>query len=441
MDKYEALKQYKELLESEIITQKEFDAKKKELLALPDDIDVKKDSSIEKKIKDAKKKANGIKETVSIKSNEMQNVVSEKVEKSSKSITEKKAEREEKKKNKVPLFKRKGIKIALIVIGIIIALFIALVIVGNAMLTDLSEDMAKTQKSSIRQMSYEIPQNWEKDEDSSTDIKERFLRKNEKGELLSFLEVSYIGDTDLEGDAGVPDEHPLVDDYDKVLPNSEGYYWTNEADNSEFEVMIYIVPNTVKGEEKLIESIAQTMDVDGYKNPRKSLGIEASYEGSTEENVVLDNDNDGFVVGETFDTGINKGIKEIEWSIDKPKTLKAGETCTVTINTEKKEITLKIKCTTATIGQRNALDKAESYLSSMGFSKEGLREQLDFEGFNNSEIDYAIENCSANWKEECVEKAESYLDAMSFSRSGLYDQLAYEGFTGDQIEYALDKVY
>ena len=75
-----------------------------------------------------------------------------------------------------------------------------------------------------------------------------------------------------------------------------------------------------------------------------------------------------------------------------------------------------------------------------GFSKQSLKDQLEFEGFEKSEIDYAVSNCDADWKEQCVEKANSYIKMGGFSRSSLYDQLEYEGFTEEQINYALKEV-
>lgn len=94
-----------------------------------------------------------------------------------------------------------------------------------------------------------------------------------------------------------------------------------------------------------------------------------------------------------------------------------------------------------TFGMKNALGSAESYLDCMGFSKEGLKDQLEYEGYTNEEINYAVENVIVNWNEECVESAESYLDCMSFSRQGLIEQLEYEGFTNEQINYAMDRVW
>ena len=94
-----------------------------------------------------------------------------------------------------------------------------------------------------------------------------------------------------------------------------------------------------------------------------------------------------------------------------------------------------------TIGMRNALASAESYLDYMGFSKEGLRDQLEYEGYLSEEINYALENVVVDWNEECVESAKSYLDYMSFSREGLIDQLEYEGFSSEQINYAMERVW
>lgn len=76
----------------------------------------------------------------------------------------------------------------------------------------------------------------------------------------------------------------------------------------------------------------------------------------------------------------------------------------------------------------------------MAFSHSGLVEQLEYEGYSNSDAKYAADNCGANWKEQAARKAQEYLDVMAFSRSKLIDQLEYEGFTHDQAVYGVDKV-
>ena len=93
-----------------------------------------------------------------------------------------------------------------------------------------------------------------------------------------------------------------------------------------------------------------------------------------------------------------------------------------------------------TMGERNALMKAQMYLEMAGFSKKGLREQLTFEGFTRQETDYAVKYCEADWDEQAARKATMYLEMTAFSRRGLIEQLQFEGFTREQAEYGVSKV-
>ena len=83
-------------------------------------------------------------------------------------------------------------------------------------------------------------------------------------------------------------------------------------------------------------------------------------------------------------------------------------------------------------GNADALSQAQSYLRFMAFSREGLIDQLEYEGFSHSDAVYAVDNCGADWYEQAAKKAESYLEIMSFSTSGLISQLEFEGFTHDE---------
>lgn len=89
---------------------------------------------------------------------------------------------------------------------------------------------------------------------------------------------------------------------------------------------------------------------------------------------------------------------------------------------------------------RNALKKAESYLSWAGMSEEGLRGQLEFEDFPQDAIDYAIENVEVDYNEQALEKAKSYDSWAGMSDQGLIDQLKFEGFTDEQAQYAVDNL-
>lgn len=88
----------------------------------------------------------------------------------------------------------------------------------------------------------------------------------------------------------------------------------------------------------------------------------------------------------------------------------------------------------------NAINTAKRYLNYSGFSRQGLIEQLEFEGYPTESATYAVDNCDGNWNEECAETAQNYLNYSSFSRDGLYQQLQFEGFTDEQIQYGLSAV-
>ena len=91
-----------------------------------------------------------------------------------------------------------------------------------------------------------------------------------------------------------------------------------------------------------------------------------------------------------------------------------------------------------TVSQKNAREKADSYLSTMAFSKTGLEDQLEFEGFSPEDAAYGVGALTVDWNEQAALKAKNYLDTMSFSHSSLVDQLVFEGFTAEQAEYGVN---
>jgi hypothetical protein len=91
-----------------------------------------------------------------------------------------------------------------------------------------------------------------------------------------------------------------------------------------------------------------------------------------------------------------------------------------------------------TAGQRNARKKAADYLSYTAFSRSGLIEQLEYEGFSTADATYGADSVNADWNEQAVEKAKDYLEYTAFSRSGLIEQLEYEGFTSGQAEFGVN---
>lgn len=114
-----------------------------------------------------------------------------------------------------------------------------------------------------------------------------------------------------------------------------------------------------------------------------------------------------------------------------------GKTDTPEESTTNPVETTQATTPSATVGEQNALKAAKNYLSIMPFSREGLINQLEYEGYTNSEVTYAVENCGADWNEQAVKSAKNYLNVSAFSRSGLIGQLEYEGFTSSQAEYGV----
>lgn len=89
------------------------------------------------------------------------------------------------------------------------------------------------------------------------------------------------------------------------------------------------------------------------------------------------------------------------------------------------------------LSQRNAKEKARSYLSFSAFSRKGLIDQLVFEGFSAKDAAYGVDALKVNWNAQAVAKAKSYLSTTAFSQSGLVDQLVFEGFTRAQATFGV----
>lgn len=91
-----------------------------------------------------------------------------------------------------------------------------------------------------------------------------------------------------------------------------------------------------------------------------------------------------------------------------------------------------------TVGEKNALRTAKSYLSYTGFSYSGLISQLEFEGYTHDEAVYAADHCGADWKANALITAKAYLSYTGFSYVSLINQLEFEGYTHEEAVYAAD---
>ena len=87
--------------------------------------------------------------------------------------------------------------------------------------------------------------------------------------------------------------------------------------------------------------------------------------------------------------------------------------------------------------RNQAILRAKSYLRTSSFSRASLIKQLSFEGFSDSDSVYGVDAQNANWNEQAALRAKSYLQSSAFSRDGLLKQLLFEGFTAEQATYGV----
>ena len=59
--------------------------------------------------------------------------------------------------------------------------------------------------------------------------------------------------------------------------------------------------------------------------------------------------------------------------------------------------------------------KAETYLEFSAFSRTGLIDQLEFEGFSTEDATFAVDTVTVDWMAQATAKAEDYLEYSAFS--------------------------
>jgi hypothetical protein len=112
----------------------------------------------------------------------------------------------------------------------------------------------------------------------------------------------------------------------------------------------------------------------------------------------------------------------------------------VTVKPQVKQTVTIAPTSNVTMSQKNAVRKAQSYLSFSGFSRDGLVAQLEYEKFSHEDSVYGADNSGADWNAQAAKKAKSYMEISGYSRGGLIEQLLYEKFTKTQAEFGADSV-
>lgn len=91
--------------------------------------------------------------------------------------------------------------------------------------------------------------------------------------------------------------------------------------------------------------------------------------------------------------------------------------------------------------QKNAVRSAKQYLSTQGFSRDGLIQQLSSDagdGYSVADATVAADSLNIDWNKQAVRSAKQYLSIMGFSCKGLIEQLsssAGDRYTVSQATY------
>jgi len=91
--------------------------------------------------------------------------------------------------------------------------------------------------------------------------------------------------------------------------------------------------------------------------------------------------------------------------------------------------------------ERQAISSAELYLKVTCWSRSGLIDQLEYEGFSTATAGVAVDSLDLDYLDQAVCSGQSYLNLGGFSKSGLIDQLEYEGFSTSIATQAVEIIW
>ncbi len=199
-------------------------------------------------------------------------------------------------------------------------------------------------------------------------------------------------------------------------------------------IIILMLIGTISEEDNTTKISTNTIKQENNPEDKPEV-ILTSFKGMPQDLVeswFVTNNIDGKILEEYSDT-VPKG-EVISQSIEAHTAIHQGDKVTVKYSLGKKPTT----------GQRNALEKANTYSSIMNMSKQGIYKQLTstVEGFTKEEAQYAVDNINADWSKNALEKAKTYQNTMKMSKNAIFRQLTsnVEGFTKSEAQYAIDNL-
>lgn len=335
---------------------------------------------------------------------------------------------------------------------VIITMAVIFIIYSENKLNSTTLELNK--KVSIGRLTYYVKDDWKNKEENDANYQYEYYYPNENVLIMiMYANNEYYGnDTNIDiclngyiSGLSLNDEN-FIDKYIKDINNHKygvvRYY--SYVDNNKYEIISYITVNndecyvfSISKKDKfdsniinLIENIISKSEIsiveeNNANNKHNEVREEKQEENNEiEENTNINSKNESSKVTEknnnintnnnyndTSTKNINTNINISNTSTEKLEQQKTDNQ-KVENNTVKEDSTI-------TIGEKNALSKAKTYIKAMAFSYEKLIEQLEYEGFSNSEAIYGANNCGANWNEQALKQAKVYLKTMSFSKNGL----------------------
>lgn len=95
--------------------------------------------------------------------------------------------------------------------------------------------------------------------------------------------------------------------------------------------------------------------------------------------------------------------------------------------------------TLAANNRSEAVKRSNEYLETLVFSRMGLIEQLEYEGFSHEDAVYGVDATGTDWKEQAFRKAKEQVEYQEISREGLIEVLEFLKFTPEEAIYGSDK--
>ena len=90
---------------------------------------------------------------------------------------------------------------------------------------------------------------------------------------------------------------------------------------------------------------------------------------------------------------------------------------------------------------QQALASVEMKLQYLSYSRSGLIDTLvSFDKFTREEAEYAVDAVEADWKQQAVESAKTKMKYLTFSDQQMRSSLQFDGFTDGEITYALSVI-